>query len=125
MIDPLASGHPVRLVWAQQPWRCPESRCEVAAFTDELPETASSRARVTSRGAWHTARRADLGRPVSETAFELSRGWRTVMRAVRRWGRSLFDADTGRLDGVTALSMERSGCSDAADTADSTGTPPS
>ena len=106
LVDLPAFGRPVRLVWAKRRWRCPEGSCPVGTFTDQEPGIAPPRARVTARAARHATRRAGLGRAVSEIAAELGCGWHTVMRAVHRWGRALLEADTGRLDGVTALGLD-------------------
>ncbi len=103
LTDLPAFGRPVRLVWHKRRWRCPDAGCAVCTFTDQEPAIASPRARVTSRAARHATRRAGLGRAISEIAAELGTGWHTVMRAVHRWGRALLDADSSRIDGVTAL----------------------
>ncbi len=78
----------------------------MCTFTDQEPRIAPPRARVTARAARHATRRTGAGRAVSEIAAELGIGWHTVMRAVHRWGRALLEADTERIDGVTALGLD-------------------
>ena len=101
-----ALGRPVRLVWNKHRWRCPDDACAVGTFTEQEPRIAPPRARVTSRGARHATRRAGMGRAISEIAAELGIGWHTLMRAVRRWGAALLDADRSRIGGVTALGLD-------------------
>ena len=43
---------------------------------------------------------------VLHVVVSLGTGWHTVMATVRRWGRALLDADTGRIAGVGALGLE-------------------
>ncbi|WP_420608456.1 ISL3 family transposase [Candidatus Poriferisodalis sp.] len=106
LADLPAFGRPVRLGWRKRRWRCPDGSCAVGTFTDQDPAVAPPRARMTSRAARHATRRAGAGRAVSEIAAELGAGWHTVMRAVHRWGSALLDADSARLDGVTALGLD-------------------
>ena len=106
LADLPAFGRPVRLVWAKRRWRCPEGSCSVGTFTDQQPAIALPRARVTARAARHATRRAGAGRAISEIAAELGAGWHTVMAAVHRWGGALLEADTARIDGVTALGLD-------------------
>ena len=106
LVDLPAFGRPVRLVWRKRRWRCPDGSCEVRTFTDQQPKIAPPRARVTSRAARHATRRAGAGRAISEIAAGIGCGWHTVMRAVHRWGAALLEADTARIDGVTALGLD-------------------
>ncbi len=106
LADLPALGRAVRLVWAKRRWRCPRSGCGVCTFADQDPEIAPRRARMTSRAARHATRRAGAGRAISEIAAEVGCGWHTAMAAVHRWGTALLDADTARLDGVTALGLD-------------------
>ena len=88
LIDLRAFGRPTRLVWNKHRWRCPDSECSVATFTEQQPAVALPRARVTSRAARHAVRRAGQARSMREIAAELGCAWRTAMAAVRRWGRT-------------------------------------
>ena len=106
LADLPAFGRSARLVWNKRRWRCPDGSCAVCTFTDQEPRIAPPRARVTARAARHATRRTGAGRAVSEIAAELGIGWHTVMRAVHRWGRALLEADTERIDGVTALGLD-------------------
>ena len=82
LVDLGSFGRPVRLVLAKRRWRCPNGDCAVGTFTEQSPEIASPRARLTSRAA------------------------RWATRRVRRWGTALLAADRGRIDGVTALGLD-------------------
>ena len=106
LVDLPAFGRPVRLVWRKRRWRCPDGSCQVRTFTDQEPSVAPPRARMTGRAARHATRRAGAGRAISEIAAELGAGWHTVMAAVHRWGTALIEADTNRVEGVTALGLD-------------------
>ena len=106
LADLPAFGRAVRLVWNKRRWRCPSGSCAVRTFTEQQPRIAPPRARMTARAARHATRRAGAGRAISEIAAELGAGWHTVMRAVHRWGRALLEADSSRIDGVTALGLD-------------------
>ncbi len=106
LADLPAFGRAVRVGWRERRWLCPEESCAVRMFTDQDPTVAPPRARMTSRAARHAARRAGLGRAISEIAAELGAGWHTVMAAVHRWGSALLEADTNRVEGVTALGLD-------------------
>ena len=106
LVDLGSFGRPVRLVLAKRRWRCPNGDCAVGTFTEQSPEIAPPRARLTSRAARRATRRVGRGRTVKETAAELGCNWHTVMREVRRWGTALLAADRGRIDGVTALGLD-------------------
>lgn len=106
LADLPAFGRAVRLGWRKRRWRCPDGSCAVRTFTDQDPEIAPRRARMTSRAARHATRRAGAGRAISEIAAEVGCGWHTAMAAVHRWGSALLEADTDRVDGVTALGLD-------------------
>ena len=106
LADLPAFGRAVRLVWNKRRWRCPSGSCAVRTFTEQQPRIAPPRARMTARAARHATRRAGAGRAIKEIAAELGAGWHTVMRAVHRWGRALLEADSSRIDGVTALGLD-------------------
>ena len=78
----------------------------MGTFTEQAPQIAPGRARLTSRAARWATRRIGRGRTAKEIAAELGCSWHTVMRAARRWGTALLAADAGRIDGVTALGLD-------------------
>ena len=61
---------------------------------------------MTSRAARWATQRAGMACAISEIAAELGCNWHTAMAAVHRWGRALLEADTDRIDGVTALGLD-------------------
>ncbi|WP_420437316.1 ISL3 family transposase [Candidatus Poriferisodalis sp.] len=99
-------GRPVKLVWRKHRWLCPHQGCAVRTFTDQQPQIAPPRGRMTSRAARWATRRAGAGRAIKEIAAELGCNWHTAMAAVQRWGRALLEADASRNDGVTALGLD-------------------
>ena len=87
-------------------WRCARRRCPAGAVTEQDPEIAPERERLTTRaGRWAT-RRAGRGRPVKDVASELGCSWHPVNMSVRRWGEALLDTDAERISDVAALGLD-------------------
>ena len=106
LVDLPAFGRPVRLVWHKRRWRCGDPDCEAGTVTEQAPEIAPERERLTTRaGRWAT-RQAGLGRTVAEVADELGCSWHPVNASVRRWGSALLEADTERISAVVALGLD-------------------
>ncbi len=75
-------------------------------MTEQDPQIAPERERLTTRaGRWAT-RQAGLGRTVAEVADELGCSWHPVNASVRRWGSALLEADTERISDVAALGLD-------------------
>ncbi len=106
MADLPVFGRPVKLVWNKRRWRCPDGSCAVGTFTDQDPQIAPPRGRMTARAARWATRRTGAGRAIKEIAAELGCNWHTAMAAVHRWGRALLEADASRIEGVTALGLD-------------------
>ena len=106
LADLPAFGRPARLVWDKRRWRCPDRGCAGGSFTEQAPQIAPARARLTSRAARWATRRAGRGRTVTDIAAELGCNWHAAMREIKRWGTALLEADTGRTEGVTALGLD-------------------
>ena len=106
LADLAAFGRPVRLVWRKRRWLCPHQGCAVRTFTDQEPDIAPPRGRITSRAARWATRRAGMGRAIKEIAAELGCNWHAAMAAVQRWGQALLEADVSRTEGVTALGLD-------------------
>ncbi len=47
LVDLLAFGCPVRLVWHKQRWECPDDNCPTGSFTAQAPRIAPPRAAMT------------------------------------------------------------------------------
>ena len=106
LVDLPAFGRPARLVWHKRRWRCGQPRCPAGAVTEQAPEIASPREKLTARaGRWAT-RQAGRARPVDEVAAELGCSWHPVNESVRRWGSALLEADTARISDVEALGLD-------------------
>ena len=105
-MDLPAFGRPARLVWHKRRWRCGDPDCEAGTVTEQDPEIAPERERLTTRaGCWAT-RQAGRGRPHSDIAAELGCSWHPVNASVWRWGSALLEADTERICDVAALGLD-------------------
>ena len=106
LVDLPAFGRPVRLVWHKRRWRCPQQGCSAGTVTEQDPQIAPPREKLTARaGRWAT-RQAGRARPVDEVAAELGCSWHPVNASVRRWGSALLEADTERISDVEALGLD-------------------
>ena len=106
LVDLPAFGRPARLVWHKRRWRCGQRGCSAGTATEQDPEIAPPREKLTARaGRWAT-RQAGRARPVDEVAAELGCSWHPVNASVRRWGSALLDADTTRISQVEALGLD-------------------
>ena len=103
LVDLPALGRPVRLAWHKRRWRCGQRGCSAGTVTEQDPQIAPPREKLTARaGRWAT-RQAGRARPVDEVAAELGCSWHRVNASVRRWGSALLEADTARISQVEAL----------------------
>ena len=103
LVDLPAFGRAVRLVWHKRRWRCPDRGCGAGTVTEQDPEIAPPREKLTTRaGRWAT-RQGGRGRPLGEVADELGCSWHPVNASVRRWGEALLEADTERIAQTEAL----------------------
>ena len=106
LVDLPAFGRAVVLVWHKRRWRCASSECAAGTVTEQDPQIAPPREKLTTRaGRWAT-RQAGLGRPLGEVADELGCSWHPVNASVRRWGEALLAADTERIAETEALGLD-------------------
>ncbi len=106
LVDLGAFGRPARLVWHKRRWRCGDRGCAAGTVTEQDPQIAPERERLTTRaGRWAT-RQSGQGRPHSDIATELGCSWHPVNASVRRWGSALLAADTERISDVAALGLD-------------------
>ena len=106
LVDLPAFGRPERLVWHKRRWRCPDRGCGAGTVTEQDPEIAPPREKLTTRaGRWAT-RQGGRGRPLGEVADELGCSWHPVNASVRRWGEALLEADTERIAQTEALGLD-------------------
>jgi transposase len=98
-------GRRVRLRWRKRRWRCRETACATATWT-ETHEGIAPRAVLTQRARHEACRRVGkCGESVAAVARDLGVGWHTVMTAVWVYGQPLVD-DPARLDDVAMLGMD-------------------
>ena len=106
LVDLPAFGRPVRLVWHKRRWRCPDRGCGAGTVTEQDPEIAPVREKLTTRaGRWAT-RQGGRGRPLGDISDELGCSWHPVNASVRRWGEALLEADTERIAQTEALGLD-------------------
>jgi transposase len=99
------AGRPVRLVWAKRIWRCGESLCTTATWTEQDAEIGS-RASLTRRARIEICRRVGQDADsVAQVAREFGIGWHTAMAAVREHGELLVE-DPERLGAPSALGLD-------------------
>ncbi len=106
LVDLPAFGRPARLVWHKRRWRCGRRECSAGTVTEQAPEIAPPREKLTTRAGRSATRQAGRGRPVGEVASELGCSWHRVNVSVRRWGEALLAADTERISQVAALGLD-------------------
>lgn len=107
LVDLAAFGRPCRLVWSKRRNACPNEACAVGSFTEQDPDLAPPRGRLTARaGRWACRQVGQFARPVSDIATELGTGWHTVNDAVIAWGERLLEADVGRVGHVGAVGLD-------------------
>ena len=106
LVDLPAFGRPARLVWHKRRWRCGNRGCAAGTVTEQDPQIAPEREKLTTRaGRWAT-RQSGRGRAHDDIARELGCSWHPVNDAVRRWGSALLEADTERICDVDALGLD-------------------
>ncbi len=99
-------GRPVRLVWHQIRWSCPDGGCTTKSWTETDPAIVHGRQLLTDRaGRWACAQVGRDGRAVAEVARELGCDWHTINDAVIAYGTPLID-DPDRIAEVTVLGMD-------------------
>ena len=94
------------LVWRKRLWRCTEPLCPVKTWTEPS-------ARIVSRAVLNDRARVEICRRVGEDADSVAQAardygvsWHTAIAAVREHGQGKVD-DPARLEGVTALGMDK------------------
>jgi len=106
LADLPAFGSPVTLVWLKRRWRCGDSDCDAASWTEDRPDIAPARATMTQRaGVWATTQ---VGRHVHSVAWasqELGVAWHTVMDAVTLWGEALV-SDPERVGATASIGVD-------------------
>ena len=78
LVDLPVFGRPALLVWHKRRWRCGDCDCAAGTVTEQDPQIAPERERLTTRaGRWAT-RQSGRGRPHDDIAAELGCSWHPV-----------------------------------------------
>lgn len=99
-------GVPVRLLWRQRTWRCPDRGCPAGAFSEDAPELAAARSKLTVRALWWAI--GQLRREhatIAGLARQLGVYWHTLWDHVRPVLEELA-ADESRFEGVAAIGVD-------------------
>ena len=106
LVDLPVFGRPARLVWHKRRWRCADRGCGAGTVTEQNPQIAPPREKLTTRAGRWVTRQGGRGRPLGEVADELGCSWHPVNASVRRWGEALLEADTQRIAETSALGLD-------------------
>ena len=82
LVDLPVFGRPTVLVWHKRRWRCPAGQCPAGTVTEQDPQIAPCRERLTARAGRWVTRQAGRGRPLKELASELGCCWHVVNASV-------------------------------------------
>ena len=106
LVDTPCFGRPVKVVWLKRTWRCADLDCGAKGFTEQHPEVAGRRARLTVRACWWAIRQM---RREHASVFGLARqlgvSWKTLWRAMRERLEAMA-ADESRFEGVERLGVD-------------------
>ncbi len=96
----------VELVQHKRRWRCAGSECLAGTVTEQDPEIAPPRGKLTTRAGHWATRQAGGARPLDDVAGKLGCCWHPVNGSVRRWCEALLAADTERIAETEALGLD-------------------
>lgn len=97
---------PVRVVWRQRTWRCPDAACPRGVVVEQLPALVAARGSLTVRAiSWAIGQLRREHATVQGLARRLGCAWKTLWRAVRP-RLEVLAADEGRFLGVRSLGVD-------------------
>jgi transposase len=97
---------PVRVLWRQRVWRCPDPDCSRGTFVEQVPALVAPRASLTSRAVgWAIVQLRREHATVQGLARQLGVDWKTLWRAIKPRLVELA-ADESRFDGVVSLGVD-------------------
>ena len=97
---------PVRLLWRQRIWRCPDLGCPTGTFVEQVPELVARRGSITTRAIeWAIEQLRREHATVQGLARRLGVAWKTLWRALKPRLEAL-DHDLARFDGVVSLGVD-------------------
>lgn len=84
LVDAPCFTTPVVLLWRKRRYRCSEDACEVATFTEQVPDLVRPRGLLTTRAArWAIGQIRSEHASVQGVARQLGVRWRTVWEAIK------------------------------------------
>ncbi len=97
---------PVRVIWRQRTWRCPDPDCPRGTFVEQVPTLVAPRASLTSRAVrWAIGQLRREHATVQGLARQLGVDWKTLWRSIKPRLVELA-ADESRFDGVVSLGVD-------------------
>lgn len=97
---------PVRVLWRQRVWRCPDRDCARATFVEQVPALVAPRGSLTSRAVgWAISQLRREHATVQGLARQLGVDWKTLWRAIKPRLVELA-ADESRFAGVVSLGVD-------------------
>ncbi|GAA4719332.1 ISL3-like element IS1096 family transposase [Isoptericola chiayiensis] len=97
---------PVRLVWRQRMWRCPEAACPRGAFVEQIPVRVAPRGSITGRAmGWAIGQLRREHATIAGLARRLDVSWWALWRAVKP-ELERRATDESRFAGVTSLGVD-------------------
>ncbi len=97
---------PVRVLWRQRVWRCPDPDCSRGTFVEQVPALVAPRASLTSRAVgWAIVQLRREHATVQGLARQLGVDWKTLWRAIKPRLVELA-ADESRFEGVVSLGVD-------------------
>lgn len=106
LVDAPAFGRPVRIIWRERRWLCPDPACEVGSFVEQDEKVAAPRAVLTTwacRWAIEQIRREHAS--VNGIRRQHGTGWRTVWDSIQPLLQAA-DEDPSRFEGVAILGVD-------------------
>ncbi len=106
LVDAPCFDTPVVLIWRKRRYRCREGACEMATFTEQLPDLVRPRGLLTTRAArWAIGQIRSEHASVQGVARQLGVRWRTVWSAIKPI-LTASAADETRFAGVATLGVD-------------------
>lgn len=97
---------PVRVLWRQRTWRCPDPGCPQGMFVEQVPDLVAPRGSITARAVtWAIGQLRREHATIEGLARRLGTSWKTLWRAVRPELERLA-GDESRFAGVTSLGVD-------------------
>lgn len=97
---------PVRVIWRQRAWRCPDPGCPRGTFVEQVPALVAPRGSLTARAVdWAVGQLRREHATVQGLARQLGVDWKTLWRAIKLRLQELA-ADESRFEGVVSLGVD-------------------